>query len=153
MHRYGNDTNVELPFSKPEDHGHAAAKLLSVIPPQSYTTSKGKSINNIRYCYYHWGKWLTIFYRETSPLFAVYHHPIFTRKDETTTFNTEDFARNNGNGKMMVDAFFPEVAFKQGKMPKYPRVILINEYVWYWWDMALKRIKKRNHIQALPSHK
>ncbi len=57
--------------------------------------------------------------RETSPLFAVYYHRVFTRKDDTTIFDEFEFSRKNGNGKMVADAFFPEIAFKQGKMPKY----------------------------------
>ena len=62
--------------------------------------------------------------RETSPLFAVYYHRHYTRKDSTTIFNMEEFAKKNGNGKMPVDAFFHEVAFKQGKMPKYPQQLI-----------------------------
>eukprot|EP00026_Physarum_polycephalum_P013332 Phypoly_transcript_13722.p1 GENE.Phypoly_transcript_13722~~Phypoly_transcript_13722.p1 ORF type:complete len:260 (+),score=41.71 Phypoly_transcript_13722:245-1024(+) len=101
---YGDKVNVELPFGRPEEKiGSAYDKIKYIIPVQSYTTWHGKALS----------------IRETSPLFAVYYHRHFTRKDAVTSFNLEGFAQKNGNGKMPADAFFHEVAFKQGKMPKY----------------------------------
>ncbi|KAF2077226.1 hypothetical protein CYY_001480 [Polysphondylium violaceum] len=53
-----------------------------------------------------------------SPLFAIYNHPILTRKDETEVFNEEELLKGS-NGSILLIQYLKELAFKLNKVPKY----------------------------------
>eukprot|EP01111_Echinosteliopsis_oligospora_P006463 TRINITY_DN2061_c0_g1_i1.p1 TRINITY_DN2061_c0_g1~~TRINITY_DN2061_c0_g1_i1.p1 ORF type:complete len:303 (+),score=65.01 TRINITY_DN2061_c0_g1_i1:72-980(+) len=93
---YGDNKNVLVKLLEPE----VDDRIKSIIPTQSYIIQCSSA-------------------REESPLYVVYYHPNFSRKDNVQCFTENEIIKNNGNGKMLADAFIPEVAFKQGKMPKY----------------------------------
>jgi len=53
-----------------------------------------------------------------SPLYAIYNHPILTRKDETTQFNELELLKGS-NGNILLIQYLKELAFKLNKVPKY----------------------------------
>ncbi|EFA81345.1 hypothetical protein PPL_05328 [Heterostelium album PN500] len=94
--------NVTVPLTEQQQSSQQSIPSTFIPPKQSTQFYNGKPVEP----------------RQTSPMFAIYSHAPWTRKDESKSFRLDQFIRGC-NGKILTIQYLKELAFKLGKIPKY----------------------------------